>query len=844
MAVNGINSSSLRMAGLASGLDTETLVKQMSSLSKTRLNLQQQKLDKLSWKQESYRDVISKISEFKDTYFNTLKPATNLSSKTLFGTRSATSTNSLISVSASSNATETTYNISEVIKQAKSASIESTAKPIEGINLDFSTATSGTDYTVKFSLDGLAKNITFAGGADADATKNNFLNALNNEFASTNVTFAMTDNRLTTTDSVYSDLLHTYTIEATSIGSTPELTAMGLSDKATSKTSTSKTLDQLAFSTKLQGNGFSFEINGEKFNFSKSSTLQNVMDTVNNSKAGVRISFDSLSGGFSLKSSEMGDGSKLEISQTSGNLLSSLFGSDKIAPSTAVSSSSLISNGISGITPNDGDGFGFADGVTGDISALINKKISVTVNGTTKEIGFWNYNSSGTKNDFSKSENVINQLNSELSKNFGTTAPQFSYDKTEKAFTLTTAKTGDVVSLASVTDASGGSDKLVSALGFNATNSTNAIDTSTKLFEGMSGSGITANISFGTGFVVHLDENSTIGDLVNGSNGNMSFENGMLTLKGVDFNGANTDDAGRTYLESIFGKGYNYPGIPPTGIVTNYTSNGENAIIKVNGVNITNSSSNFTIDGTSFDISGLKTGMVDATITTAKDTSKAMDAVKGFVKDYNTLIDSLNKETKTAYDSDYPPLTDEQREEMSDKEIENWEKKAKIGLLYQDQTINKVLSTTRSAVNSRVSAGFSLYDMGIKTSSNFLDNGKLELDEAKLTRIFNENPDEIQNFFTNAVEGFATKVNAVLDSAVKTTGATKGSLVLLAGVSNTSTDVDNTISNQLKSYKAVIDTLQTKYENEQDRYWKQFTNLEKMMSAYNSQSEWLTSQFT
>ena len=97
---------------------------------------------------------------------------------------------------------------------------------------------------------------------------------------------------------------------------------------------------------------------------------------------------------------------------------------------------SYYANGIQGNVPVDGSGFGFEGGVTGDIEDVLNKKISVTVNGVTKEIGFWSYDSSGVKNDFTKSSIVVSQLNSEISKQFGTQAPQFSYDDVITSYSI------------------------------------------------------------------------------------------------------------------------------------------------------------------------------------------------------------------------------------------------------------------------------------------------------------------------------------------------------------------------------------------------------------------------
>ena len=319
MAVNGLSSNGLRMAGLASGLDTENIVKQMSALTKGRINYQQQKLDKLKWKQDAYRDVISKITAFKDTYLSYAKPETNIASSSLFGARTATSTNPLLKVIAKTNAAETTYNVSEVVQKASAANISSSGRAVDGINLDFN-ATTGVDYTVKVILDGSSKNVTFTGGADAAGTQTNFLNALNTQFSSTGVTFGMTDNRLTTTDAAHAGLVHTYSIESTTTLKT-ELSALGLSANSTSSVSTYKKLGDLAFATALQGNGFAFEINGESFKFSRDATLKNVIDEVNNSDAGVKLSFDALKNEFKLETTESGSASSLEINQTAGNLL-------------------------------------------------------------------------------------------------------------------------------------------------------------------------------------------------------------------------------------------------------------------------------------------------------------------------------------------------------------------------------------------------------------------------------------------------------------------------------------------------------------------------------------------
>ncbi len=839
MAVSTVSSSRIKSAGLVSGLDTESIVKQMSSLSKQRLNNQKQKLQTLQWKQVEYRKSISSLTKFKDTYFNLLNPSKNISSPKLFGARSVTSTNSLLKVSASANATEGTFNITDIIRKAESASISSSDKAIEGVKIDLNTV-EGTEYNISFNLDGLSKTISFTGGATADETKQNLLDSINSAFSATKASFSFDGDRLTVSNTEIASINHTFTISQASSTDYEGLKALGFNDSVTNKISLNTKLEDISFKTDLKGNGFTFEINGKSFEFDKDVTLGTVINTINNSEAGVKVTYDNVNGKFSMKTTESGAGTSLKISQKSGNLLTAMFGADKIAEASSISSSSLMSNGIQGTKPDPDAGFAFNSNNT-DISHLINQSISITVNGVEKKIGLWSYNSTGVKNDFSKGETVAAQLNAELNKEFGVNAPSFVYDKDAKTFTITSAKVGDIVEIGPSDDLTGASEKLVSALGFDATNRTNEIDMSQKLFEGVEGS-ISATLSFGDGMTFTINENTTLQELIDGCYGNITLENGSLKLNGIDL--AGTDEAGKAYLSSLFGEAYNYPGVPATNIVPTYEATGQNAVMVYDGNTITSNSNTFTINGTSVDISALETGATNISVTTASDTSNAMETIKAFVEDYNKLIDELNAQITTKHDKDYDPLTDEEREEMSDKEIELWEEKAKTGLLYQDSTISRIMTDLRSAISSVNTSGFTLYDIGIKPSTNYKDNGKLEIDETKLQKALNENSDAVSKLFIDTTNGLSTAVTKALDRAVATTGANKGTLIVLAGAENTSTSAENRISKQIESYKKMIEDLQDRYEAEQERYWNQFTTLEKVMSSYNSQSSWLSSQFS
>ena len=241
-------------------------------------------------------------------------------------------------------------------------------------------------------------------------------------------------------------------------------------------------------------------------------------------------------------------------------------------------------------------------------------------------------------------------------------------------------------------------------------------------------------------------------------------------------------------------------------------------------------------------ITNAAVGAGEITLEVGRDTSSVAEVIKGFVEDYNTLIADLNSQILQKPDAEYPPLTEEQKETMKDSQIEKWEAKAQEGLLYNDRSISSMLTSIRTALYSTVD-GFSLADMGITTSKDWMENGKLIIDEEKLNAAIETNLEKVTSLFTNAEEGIAAKVNNMLDSAVRTTGEVKGTLIQIAGAPTGITSIQNRLTDQLKDYADLIQALEDRYEREQARYWSQFTHLEKVMGQLNSQSASIMSLF-
>ncbi len=311
------------MSGLMSGLDTESLVKSMAANTKNRLNTKKQKLQTLQWKQEAYRSSISKISEFQKKFLD-WGSDTSIKANSVMNKFKAESTNDKLAVSANSSATPATYYISASTAasaaQVKSAGSISTDR----INLDFSKNVDGKEYTVQMTYNGTTRDVTFKGSTDADTAKANFLEAANNTFKDIKTDaqgFEFMDGTSTLVFNNANDgIRHTFSIKYNS-------EAVGLSNTVGSTMGTTTKLGDAAFNTALNGDKFEFSINGEKFTFEKSNTIGDVINTINKADIGVKASFSTMTQSFKLESTETGTAGKLNIEQTRGNLLNSLFNS-------------------------------------------------------------------------------------------------------------------------------------------------------------------------------------------------------------------------------------------------------------------------------------------------------------------------------------------------------------------------------------------------------------------------------------------------------------------------------------------------------------------------------------
>jgi len=268
---------------------------------------------------------------------------------------------------------------------------------------------------------------------------------------------------------------------------------------------------------------------------------------------------------------------------------------------------------------------------------------------------------------------------------------------------------------------------------------------------------------------------------------------------------------------------------------------GVNAVLSVNGQTITRSSNTFDIDGTKVTLKDTTASAVTLTVTS--DATSLTDSIKKFVEDYNSMVDLINGLLKEEVDNDYQPLTDEQKEEMTESEITAWEKKAKSGILRGDNILRNIASKLQTAVTGLSVNGFSLYSMGI-TSAGYTENGKLKIDETKLKTALETRGNEIRELFTSK-KGLGNELNDIIIKATKTSGVkgSRGTLVEVAGVDGTVSNTENSIFEQIKRTNINIKTLKNRLKAEETRLWNKFTAMEAALNSLNSQS-FLLSSFT
>lgn len=274
-----------------------------------------------------------------------------------------------------------------------------------------------------------------------------------------------------------------------------------------------------------------------------------------------------------------------------------------------------------------------------------------------------------------------------------------------------------------------------------------------------------------------------------------------------------------------------------TGTITG--SNNKLTIYENDGItkikDITQENNAFTIDNVTYSINGITTGNELVSLTSQKDTKPTVEKMKSFIDEYNKMIDTIYNDVTQKKNRDYTPLTEAQRKDMSEEEIEKWEKKAKEGILRNDNELRGFMDDIKSAIFSPIgNLGVNLSDIGIKTDDDYNKQGQLHLDVEKFTKALEENGELVYKVTTGAFE-------KIKDVTYKYAGNSNGVFVKKAGIEKSSTEINNIFSEQIRKQEEQVKNLTRKMKDKEKELYSKFARLETNMNKLNSQMNYLMS---
>lgn len=268
-----------------------------------------------------------------------------------------------------------------------------------------------------------------------------------------------------------------------------------------------------------------------------------------------------------------------------------------------------------------------------------------------------------------------------------------------------------------------------------------------------------------------------------------------------------------------------------------------------NGVDMTNASNNVSINGLSLTLKGVTAGLNTPSDTTddevlnigvENNTQAVYDTIKNFVTKYNALLKEMNETYNAATAKGYDPLTDEQKESMTDDQIEKWENKIKDSLLRRDNTMSSLINSMRSNLSAGVKIDgkdYSLSSFGIK-SSNYTELGTLHIDGNKDDSLVVGNPDKLLKALNENPDKVMTVINELTDKLYTSLTNNMKSTTLRSALTLYN---DKEMTKQITSYKGDLSDLEDKLADIESRYYKQFSAMETAMSKMNSESSSLAS---
>ena len=793
---SSLGNTALRgFGGLASGIDRDALIEKMTAGTTSKITAKKQAMTKLEWKRDAYRSISNKIIDLQDNYLS-YSATKSLKNSDFFAKNQ---------VSVQGDPDYTKY-----ISATGNADTASRVSVL-GVNR---LATSATLISGEKKTDSA---ITLGGISESDFSNKEIKTSNLSGTKLTFGTYSITDKQFTTEATFTFPTSYEKKLDG---GKTETVTIdyTASSDKIVEQLN--EALDSQGFLGKDGKSGIKFTLKGDKIQISQTDSITD-------------------------------KGKSCVIRETSSALKSLGFNSDGM-------NQNEIDNGISldefykhtssfeaaAITKQPLSGY------------LKGKSISVSYGGQTKNIELI-----GDKEEITNFKDFTDSLQNKLDKAFGSGKVTVGKGKDSKG-SLTFTATDNKQTL----QISAGSKELQNALGITSTQS-NKISTGSSLWENRDKLGLgkyntkeelndaLKNFTVNGAKIDNITADTTVDGLLTAINNNkdagvtatyLGSENKFVLSsnekgKGREISlGADPKDT-TDAANLIFG------GVSQDG------TDGEMSIL-YNGVKttITSSSNTFSIDGldiraTNTFNTGSATAEGGVSFTASADTEKVTETVKKFIEAYNAMIDEVRTQATTKPDSNYKPLTDDQKNEMNETSIKNWEDKAKEGILYNSSALKDLDNATQGIFSSMMINGVSYDDLekiGISFSDDYTAGGKIVFDEEKFKTAMDSDPEKVSDLFTGT-HGIVNTIDSTLSTYAtryaSRNGNSYGVLIEEAGSEKLSlTLTNNSIYKELKDMQETITNLQSQLSTEQDRYISQFTQMERLINQMNSQSSYLS----
>ncbi|MBM7854200.1 flagellar hook-associated protein 2 [Desulfohalotomaculum tongense] len=263
-------------------------------------------------------------------------------------------------------------------------------------------------------------------------------------------------------------------------------------------------------------------------------------------------------------------------------------------------------------------------------------------------------------------------------------------------------------------------------------------------------------------------------------------------------------------------------------------ADGRNADVTIDNLRVTDYTSNqFTLNGVTYNLQNADPAKT-VYVNVQRSTDSVFDAIKSLVDEYNKIVEAIeNKLSEKRYKDYNWPLSDWQKENLTDKQVDQWQEKARSGMLRNDYTLRSIRDKLRYTM-----AG--LAKIGITTTKDYFSS-KLEVDEDKLRKAVQQDSQGVMELFTKESDeysgkGVAQRLSDDLTDAIST-------IIDKAGTSGSKIDDKSFIGRHIGRIEKDIDRWEERLKEIEDRYWRQFTAMEKAINQMNQQSMWLMQQF-